>query len=85
MYVACVKATMPNGHFCMPIRIPQIQVDPLGRYLIIEELANVVDIRNRAAGVACVRVPVFGGCFEAGINVTRGALAAYRVAIQEPI
>ena len=23
------------------------------------------------------RVPVFGRCFEAGINVTRGALAAY--------
>ena len=41
--------------FCMPIRIPQIQVDPLGRYLIIDELANVVDIRTRAAGVACIR------------------------------
>ena len=55
-----------------------IQVDPLGRYLIIDELVNVVDILlHRAAGVACVRVPVFGRCFEAGINVTRGALAAY--------
>ena len=55
-----------------------IQVDPLGRYLIIDELVNVVDILlHRAAGVACVRVPVFGRCFEAGIDVTRGALAAY--------
>ena len=68
---------MLHMYVCMPIRIPQIQVDPLGRYLIMDELANVVDIRNRAAGVACVRVPVFGRCFEAGINVTRGALAAY--------